>query len=115
MAFPRQSEVEIPFLTVLSQNGGGAKPRDLYGKVAEFFPGLTPAEQEQRLESTPSVKKWWNLVQWVRQHLVEAGEIDGSTKGIWTLTAKGAERLRNVKGSRRTNHEGARPDTTVQV
>ena len=66
MAFPRQSDEEIPLLTVLSQSGGSAKPRHVYGKVAAYFPDLTPAEQEQRLENTPSVRKWWNLVQWVR-------------------------------------------------
>ena len=80
MAFPKQSDVELPLLKVLSQSGGSAKPRDVYSRVAAHFPELTAVEQEQRLESTPSVKKWWNLVQWVRQHLVEAGEIDGSTK-----------------------------------
>src|SRR5262245_10699404 len=93
MAFPRQSEVEIPLLAVLAECGGSAKPRDVYAKVAARFPDLTPAEQEQRLESTPAVRKWWNLVQWVRQHLVEAGEINGSTRGIWKLTEKGRTRL----------------------
>ena len=93
MAFPRQSDVEIPLLTVLAQNGGSAKPSDVYGQLAARFPDLTPAEQEQRSESSPSIRKWWNLVQWVRQHLVATGEIDGATRGIWTLTPKGNARL----------------------
>lgn len=98
MAFPKQSDVEIPLLTVLGQSGGSAMPRDVYAKVASHFPDLTPIEQEQRLENTPSTRKWWNLVQWVRQHLVEAGEIDGSTRGVWTLTPKGANRLKGGAG-----------------
>jgi|SRR4249919_1428931 restriction system protein len=97
MAFPRQSDVEVPLLTALNECGGSAKPRDVYGKVAAHFPELTSAEQEQRLESTPSVRKWWNLVQWVRQHLVEAGEIDGSTHGVWTLTPKGCRAAKREK------------------
>jgi restriction system protein len=77
MPFPKQSDVEIPLLEVLRESGGSAEPKDIYPKLAERFPDLTPEEQEQRLESSPSTRKWWNLVQWVRQHLVQAGEIDG--------------------------------------
>ena len=32
-------------------------------------------------------------MQWVRQHLVEAGQIDGSTRGVWKLTDTGRARL----------------------
>jgi hypothetical protein len=32
-----------------ARNRAGQKPRDVYGKVAAYFPDLTPAEQEQRL------------------------------------------------------------------
>jgi restriction system protein len=33
----------------------------------------------------------------VRQHLVEAGEIDGSTRGVWTITEKGRARLNTAR------------------
>ena len=89
MAFPKQSEVERPLLQILHELGGSAKPRDVYPRVATQFPTLTIEEQEERLESSPSTRKWWNLVQWARQHLVETGEIDGSTRGVWTLTDRG--------------------------
>jgi restriction endonuclease Mrr len=93
MAFPKQSEVEIPLLQVLLENGGSAKPKEVYPKVTAFFPELTADEQEQRLESSPSTRKWWNLIQWVRQDLVEIGEIDGTTRGVWTITDVGRARL----------------------
>jgi restriction system protein len=93
MAFPRQSAVEVPLLKVLEDSGGSAKPQQVYTKVAAFFPDLTAEDQEQRLENTPSTRKWWNLVQWVRQHLVEVGQIDGSTRGVWKITASGQKRL----------------------
>ena len=38
MAFPRQSEIEIPLLRALADSGGSAKPRDVYPKVAVSFP-----------------------------------------------------------------------------
>lgn len=99
MAFPRQSEVEVPLLQVLKDIGGSAKPKDIYPRVAVYFPGLTQDELEQRLESYPSTRKWWNLVQWVRQRLVDSGEIDGATRGIWRITQLGISRLSagNVK------------------
>ena len=93
MPFPSQGEIELPLLRALAECGGSARPRDVYPKVAANFPGLSAAEQEERLESSPSTRKWWNLVQWVRQALVSAGEIDGSTRGIWSITPKGTERL----------------------
>lgn len=115
MAFPRQSEVEVPLLTALAEEGGSAKPRDVYARVAAHFPHLTPEEQEERLENTPGARKWWNLVQWVRQHLVETGEIDGSTRGLWTITDKGRARLtatpRRAPGSIRPVRES---ETTLR-
>ena len=70
MPFPKQSDVEIPLLRVLANAGGSAKPKDVYPLLAAQFPQLTLEEQSVRLESSPSTRKWWNLVQWVRQHLV---------------------------------------------
>jgi len=56
MAYPKQSDVELPLLRVLLESGGSAKPRDLYSKVAVHFPDLSAEEQEERLESTPNTR-----------------------------------------------------------
>jgi restriction system protein len=72
----------VPLLAAIDSLGGVAKPRDLYPLVAQRFPELSPEELTQTLKSSPSTRKWWNLVQWVRQHLVELGELDGSTRGV---------------------------------
>src|SRR5262245_13461766 len=109
MAFPKQSDVEIPLLQVVAEAGGSAKPKDIYPVLATRFPALTAEEQEQRLESTPSVRKWWNLVQWVRQHLVETGEIDGTTPGIWKLTDAGRRRLAMPGGAQRSKSAAGSP------
>lgn len=101
MPFPKQSEVVIPLLKVLADCGGSAKPRDIYPRVASHFPDLTVEEQELRLESSPGTRKWWNLVQWVRQDLVQAGHLDGSTRGVWKLTDKGRQLVLG-DGTRRT-------------
>lgn len=98
MSFPRQAEVEVPLLKVLAELGGEGKPSEIYPLVAKHFSNLTPEEQEERLENFPSTKKWNNLVQWVRQRLVEVGQLDGSQRGVWRLTSSGAERL-NMRGA----------------
>lgn len=97
LPFPRQAEIELPLLEVLSEGGGEGRPRDLYPLVATRFPSLTAEEQEERLENYPSIRKWSNLVQWVRQRLVDVGEIDGSQRGVWRITSAGRERLARGK------------------
>jgi restriction system protein len=102
MPFPKQREIELPMLAAIENLGGTAKPKDVYPLVAAQFPELSPEEQTQTLESTPpSVRKWWNMVQWVRQHLVEVGELDGSTRGVWKITDAGRAR-RKREGHRPT-------------
>ena len=100
MPFPKQREIELPLLAAIESLGGTAKPKDLYPLVASQFPALSAEELTQTLESSPSTRKWWNLVQWVRQHLVELGELDGSTRGVWKVTDAGRARLKR---------EGQRP------
>jgi restriction system protein len=90
MAFPRQSDVDLPLLETIEKLGGSAKPQAIYPVVATYFPGLTEEDLEQRLESYPSTRKWWNLVQWVRQKLVESGEIDGLHKGCMDNNCQGS-------------------------
>jgi len=91
--FPKQAEIEVPLLQVLVELGGEGRPRDIYPLVAKRFPQLTPEEQEERLENYPSTRKWSNLVQWIRQRLVDLGQVDGSQRGIWKITAVGRARL----------------------
>jgi len=93
LPFPRQIEIELPLLQALVDLGGEGRPRDVYPLVTKCFPQLTAEEQEERFENYPSTRKWTNLVQWVRQRLVDLGQIDGSQRGIWQLTGAGRKRL----------------------
>lgn len=94
MPFPRQAEIEVPLLAAIIELGGEGRPRDVYPLVAKRFPQLTAEEQEERLENYPSTRKWSNLVQWVRQRLVDVGQIDPSQRGVWKVTAAGRARLK---------------------
>ncbi|MDQ3199818.1 MAG: restriction endonuclease, partial [Verrucomicrobiota bacterium] len=94
MPFPKQIEIEIPLLRALDELGGAPKPRDVYPVITKAFAHqLTEEDLAARLPSSPSTFKWHNLVQWSRQALIDRGEIDGSTRGVWRLTAAGRKRL----------------------
>ena len=94
MAYPKQIEIEIPLLKTIEELGGSGKTTDIYPRVAKYFPQLTEEDLLARLPSSPSTFKWQNLVQWCRQGLVDKGEIDGSTRGIWKITPKGKDHLK---------------------
>lgn len=95
MPLPKQRELEIPLLKALEELQGAAAPQDIYPKVAEYFPELSEEDQVAPMAKQPSIRKWWNRIQWVRQKLVARGELDGSERGIWKITDKGRDRLRN--------------------
>jgi restriction system protein len=99
LPFPKQAEIEVPLLEALVELGGQGRPRDVYPRVAKRFPQLTQEEQEERLENYPSTRKWSNLVQWIRQRLVDLDQIDGSQRGIWKITAAGRARLQGEVSS----------------
>jgi restriction system protein len=92
MSYPKQSEIELPLLKTLLDLGGKAAPKELYPRLTTVFPQLTPEELVARTPSNPSIFRWHNLIQWSRQKLVEKGEIDGSTRGVWKLTPRGRAR-----------------------
>jgi restriction system protein len=92
MSFPKQSEIELPLLRLLHKLGGKSEPKELYPKIADEFPQLTEEDLTARMPSSPSTFRWHNLVQWSRQKLVEKGELDGSTRGVWKLTPRGRAR-----------------------
>lgn len=92
MSFPKQNEIELPLLKTLHELGGKTEPKELYPRLAKIFTQLTEEDLKARLPSSPSTFRWHNLVQWSRQKLVEKGELDGSTRGVWKLTAKGRAR-----------------------
>jgi len=93
VAYPKQSDIEIPLLLEIDKAGGKVRPQDVYAKVAEHFIQLTAEDLERRLESFPSTYKWQNHVQWARQKLVNKGEVDGSVRGIWKITDLGRKRI----------------------
>jgi len=88
---PKQRDVEVPLLQILAEIGGEGRPRDLYPLVAEKFPQIRDEDLSETLPS--GTNRWTNRVQWVRQTLIEKGELDSPTRGVWRITDKGRQRL----------------------
>ncbi len=100
MSFPKQHEIEVPLLKAIEELGGAAKPKVVYPVVTKSFSHqLTEEDLAARLPSSPSTFKWHNLVQWSRQALIDRGDIDGSTRGLWRITDSGRKRLAGVPSS----------------
>jgi restriction system protein len=104
MAIPSEKDIELPLLQELEAVGGEAKPKTLYDKVAKHFPQLTANDKKARHPKS-GITIWTNRVQWARQHLVNKGEIDASTYGVWKITERGSARLKAA--SRPTPQRGA--------
>jgi len=95
---PTQRDIDLPLLKALVAKGGKAPARDVYRAVEEFFPQLTDADRSETLPTGGS--RWTNRIQWVRQALVDRGEVTSAGRGIWAITDKGRERLdRELKSS----------------
>jgi restriction system protein len=88
---PSQTEAEVPLLRAIAQLGGRAKPKEVYPVVTKFFPQITPEDLAETVSDGHS--KWHNRIQWVRQRLVEHGDLESGGWGMWRITPKGEARI----------------------
>lgn len=75
-----------PILDALRELGGSGKPREVCDLIAEQQ-GLSDKKLEETLKSGQT--RYYNQVHWARQYLVWEGLLDGSTRGVWSLTPPG--------------------------
>jgi restriction system protein len=71
--------------------GGEARAKDVYEEVTKQFRQLTDADLSQTLPSGSN--KWTNRIQWARQALVSKGELASAGHGVWSITARGRDRI----------------------
>lgn len=94
---PKQKDIEVPLLEVLVELGGKGKPKEIYPLVTKKFPEI---RDEDLTETLPSGgNKWTNRIQWVRQRLIEKGEMHSPSRGIWAITDKGRKRVETKEPS----------------
>lgn len=90
-------DYEIPLLQVLDRLGGSAQTKDVYPVIEEIMlPRLkNHTEEYDHYKKTEII--WKNKTRFAREYLKRKGQLDGSIKGIWTITDVGRERLRLYK------------------
>ena len=76
-----------PILDALRGLGGSATSAKVISTIAERL--NLPASVTEEVRSESGVKAFANDVAWARQYLVWDGYLDGSNRGIWSLTEKG--------------------------
>lgn len=110
MPIPVQSRINDALLVELFKAGGSSRARDIYDRVAAHFPEMTAQERAEELENW-GTNRFNNKVQWSRQALVSTEYIDGSIRGVWTLTPAGQNAARQLISQR---DESIRSDSTPQ-
>lgn len=88
---PTQTEIEVPLLRAIAKLGGTAKPKQIYPVLTAMFPAITPDDLAETL--LHGEKKWYNRIQWTRQRLIEAGDMESGGWGLWRITEKGKAKL----------------------
>lgn len=91
MVLPSDREIQLALLRAIEEAGGEVKPSDVYGRVTAQFPALTPQDLAGTLSSGQN--RWTNRIQWMRQKLVQNGDIAQQPRGIWRITAQGRQRI----------------------
>lgn len=86
-----------PILDALRELGGSGKPREVSELIAERC-NVSDAKLEETLNSGQT--RFYNQVHWARQYLVWEGLLDGSRRGVWTLTEHGYDKTLNEDEAR---------------
>jgi len=92
LVIPGYEQLELPLLSILERKGGKARPTEVYDALLKSFPGLTEADLSEVLASGDN--RFRNRVRWVRQTLIEKGDLFSADRGVWGITEKGRTRLR---------------------
>ena len=106
MTMPTRTEIHPALRRVLLRMGP-TRARDVIPEVTAEF-SLTQ-EELARPQKSGKGNQWSNRVQWAKQDLVTAGEIDNSQRGIWALSDAGRQRA-----EAEANVGPAEPDVTTQ-
>ncbi|WP_292615443.1 AAA family ATPase [Mesorhizobium sp.] len=87
-AGPRFVQYFAPVLDALRELGDGRSPEDVYSWIRDR---VDVPEEELNGVTQGGQSKFENKVGWARFYLAKAGLVDGSKRGVWSLTAEGRE------------------------
>lgn len=75
-----------PLIEALRQLGGSARPDEVKDEIAR---SMQLPEEVLTRRNKSGFLQYSNDVHWARFYLVNAGHIDASSRGVWSLTEKG--------------------------
>lgn len=100
-------DYEIPVLQALKRLGNSASTKDVFPIVEEIMkPRLENHPEEYGHYKVQTDIIWKNKTQWAREYLKRKGQLDGSIRGVWTITDAGIERLRLLEKTGKDPDEG---------
>jgi restriction system protein len=86
----------VPILQAIVDRGGSARMRDVLLRVHELIRGSLKDADNETLSSAPTTPRWRNTAQWARNSLVKEGLMSSdSPHGVWAITQRGKEFLKN--------------------
>jgi len=86
-----------PILQVLEQRGGSGPVGEVLEEVRGAMAGILRDVDFEPLASDPHNPRWRNAAQWARNSMVGEGLLEsGSPRGIWEITEKGREYLKQT-------------------
>jgi restriction system protein len=88
---PKSSDLQVPILRVVHESGGTARPEQVYAGVKRLLPQLTDADLAETVSGGES--KLENRIRFVRQALINRGELTSPGYGVWAITDRGRGRL----------------------
>jgi len=92
MPLPDYGAIELPLLREILAAGGEIRPRDVFPRMRQHFPGVPDADFEAKLSTGGNA--WTNRIQFARERLVKKGDLYREPYGVWRLTSQGEVRAR---------------------
>jgi restriction system protein len=86
---PKYSDLLAPTLRALTDLGGSGSIEEIVSKVAELE-GFTDEQQSAIHKDGPRTVIEYRLA-WARSYLKAVSAVENSTRGVWSITAKGRE------------------------
>lgn len=94
----RQNQLRLPLLQLLDAHPDGLPTSKAVTALADAL-RLEPAQRDTLvpLPGGGEVNAFARDVRWVRQQAKEAGQLDGSVRGLWRITPRGQHDLLNAR------------------
>jgi restriction system protein len=108
---PTYEQLELPILAILERKGGKARPMEVYDTLLEAFPDLNEVDLSEVLASGDN--KFRNRVRWVRQTLIDKGDLYSAERGVWAITEAGRARLKSNSRTSSQNKSAVVDQRTV--